>query len=146
MISSNIARYFAIGTYTYIYIYVCIYIYIYIYIYFICHHTYHSSKWLKWNTKEINLIMNFQNILLPNIYFPNNYFQVIRTLVNEKQYICSASLGGYVHLTSNQLHSINKDELPKPVLLRTLLLKMHHFKWMFVENKFIRSLGVICSI
>ena len=90
--------------------------------------------------------MNFQNILLPNIYFPNNYFQVIRALVNEKQYICSASLGGYVHLTSNQLHSINKDKLPKPVLLRTLLLKMHHFKWMFVENKkFIRSLGVICS-
>ena len=45
--------------------------------------------------------------------------------MNEKQYICSASLGCYVHLTSNQLHSIKKEELPKPGVLKTSSLKMY---------------------
>ena len=102
-------------------------------------------------------MLNFQNISL------SNTSEVIRThtqllsikiwekysviSVNEKQYICSVSLGGHVHLTSNQLHSINKEELRKPGLLKTSSLKMHHFKWMFVENeKFIRFLGVTRSI
>ena len=59
----------------------------------------------------------------------------------------AASLSGYIHTTSNQLDAINKEQLPKPGLLKTLLLKMHHFKWMFMENKkFVQFLGVICTI
>ena len=60
--------------------------------------------------KEIIPILNFQNISLPNISEVNririyiitikkNWEKYSVTLVNEKLYICFASLGGYVHLT-----------------------------------------------
>ena len=52
----------------------------------------------------------------------------------------AASLSGYIHTTSNQLDAINKEQLPKPGLLKTLLLKMHHCSWK-TRNSF-GSLGL----